>query len=106
MKLHILNNNIRNHSTSKKSDTIQILELRQEIDRIDEAILGLIARRITVVEIIGNEKKKLNLPIKNSQRERELLHRLSKQAEKLGIDQSVVKIIWKKIFRISYIMER
>ena len=46
---------------------------RNEIDRIDEEIIGLIEARFRVSESIAKIKKEQGLPIENREREKELL---------------------------------
>ena len=46
---------------------------RNEIDRIDEEIIGLIEARFRVSESIAKIKKEQGLPIENREREEELL---------------------------------
>ena len=50
--------------------------LRQAIDEIDEKILDLINRRLSLAKQIGEFKKEGNIQIKDSGREEEILNRL------------------------------
>ena len=52
-------------------------ELRKKIDRIDDRILDLIERRISIAEKIGKAKRKKGRPIVDSSREREILNKLT-----------------------------
>jgi len=59
---------------------MNIDELRREIDGIDDALLVLFERRMEIAKEIGQYKQKNGLPIQNSEREREILRRLSEKA--------------------------
>jgi len=52
-------------------------ELRKEIDLIDEEMLELFLKRMALVKKIAEEKKTMNLPIWNQERESEILSRLT-----------------------------
>lgn len=52
-------------------------ELRKEIDLIDEEMLELFLKRMALVKKIAEEKKTMNLPILNQERESEILSRLT-----------------------------
>lgn len=48
---------------------MKILEYRRQIDAIDRKILALLNRRAQLALKIGEEKKKLALPVENKERE-------------------------------------
>ena len=54
-------------------------KLRQAIDDIDEKILDLINRRLSLARQIGNLKKQGGIQIKDSGRENEILRRLQEK---------------------------
>lgn len=53
----------------------EIENLRKVINMIDEIVVELLERRMEVCRQIGEEKKRLDLPIDDPERERELLNR-------------------------------
>jgi len=55
---------------------MNIHELRNEIDQIDDRLLNLFERRMEIAGQIGQYKKERSLPVKNAERESELLNRL------------------------------
>lgn len=81
-------------------------KLREEINKIDERLLSLIAERIKVVQRVGEYKVKNNLPVKDTTREEELIRKLNKKGEELGISNGIVEEIWRKLFEISYRVEK
>ena len=54
-----------------------IEDLRTKIDGIDERLLTLIEERVEIAEKIGRVKRKKGLPIEDSERETEILGRLT-----------------------------
>jgi len=52
-------------------------KLRQEIDRVDGAIVPLLLERFEIVRRIGEEKKKAGLPVYNAAREEAVLSKVS-----------------------------
>lgn len=47
--------------------------IREEIDKIDEEIVGLFEKRMGMVQQIANHKEKFNQPILHKDREQEVL---------------------------------
>ena len=76
-------------------------ECRKQINKIDSEILELLKERMLYCWEIGVYKKENNLPIRNEQREQELI-------DKLSIDEQwngMVKAIWPAIFEYSRSMQ-
>jgi chorismate mutase len=71
--------------------------LREQIDLIDFAIIGLIARRLAVAGKIGTLKKKLNIKIKDLKRERKVQKLHKKWSKKQRMDFATVEKIFKLI---------
>ena len=57
-----------------------IQELRKNIDRIDQQIVQLYCERMETARQIGAYKRENHLPVRDTERERELLNRLAQQA--------------------------
>ena len=72
-------------------------DLRSEIDKIDEKIVDLIAKRIDVVKKIGDFKEKNNIAVVDKKRFGEVLEKISKQAENRGISSDIIRDIYHKI---------
>ena len=75
--------------------------LREEIDRIDEQVLRLIARRMRIVEEIAEIKRDMGLSIVDEEREKSLLAKLKKRGEELGIRPEDVELIFRLIMLMS-----
>ena len=57
---------------------------RQEIDRIDRQLLPLFLERMGCVERVGKLKGEIGAPVRNAQREQEIIDRVTRQAGELG----------------------
>lgn len=74
-------------------------EERREIDEIDEQIISLLLRRFEVTNRIGNQKKKLGLPVQDSSREKAIVNRI--QCLVPDCQQSMVISIYQSIMEQS-----
>lgn len=61
---------------------MDIQELRQRMDAIDRDLVDLYCRRMETARLIGQFKREKHLPILDSEREKELLNKVVKQAGK------------------------
>ncbi len=84
----------------------KIKELRLKIDEVDERILKLLKKRMELAGEIGVIKKENGISVQDRKRERELMDNLEQKAQKRGLDQSLVKNIWKYLIKLSYEAER
>ena len=71
--------------------------LRKKINALDQQIIKLLQQRTVVVKDIAREKKKLNIPIRQPAREREILQRIS---------SSAIRRIYKTILQESQRVQR
>lgn len=74
----------------------QITQLRKKIDRIDRTLIDCLDKRIEIARIIGDIKKKNNLPIFNKAREKKILSKVE-----LALNKKIVIPIFKEILRQS-----
>ena len=61
---------------------MDINELRQQIDSIDRQIVDLYCKRMDVARAVGKYKQENNLPVLDSERERNLLNKVAELAGK------------------------
>ena len=78
---------------------MNIDELRQEIDDIDDKLLELFERRMDIAKKIGQYKKERSLPVKDRERERNILHRLCEKAQPELAEY--VKTLFLSLFEMS-----
>jgi chorismate synthase len=76
-------------------------ELREAIDKIDEDILISLIRRQKISGQIGNWKKKNQIEITDSEREKELLKELEEKADLWGYPKEAIQKIWSEIISQS-----
>ena len=74
-----------------------IEELRKEIEKIDDEILSLAAKRMELAESVGKIKKQNQKPIKNFAVEKRIIERIRKKSAQLGtykeLGEGLVKIL-------------
>ncbi len=79
--------------------------LRQEIDRVDKEIISLLNKRALFSLQILQEKKKLNLPIYNQQREEQVLQNVMEE-NKGPLPDEQIKSIFHVIIESCRILEQ
>lgn len=81
-----------------------IKKIRNEIDSIDAEILQLFSRRMAMGKAIGKLKEAQNMPIENSEREREILLKITRESgEEL---QSSARILFSTLFELNKSYQR
>ncbi len=75
---------------------MSIEKYRKQIDDVDEQIVKLIADRIEIAKKIGDEKKKLAIPITDEKREIQVL----KHVKDLAINNNVDPLEIERIYRL------
>ena len=79
--------------------------LRNRIDVLDESIMKLLKERMEVSEQIGDYKLKQNMPVFQSQRYSQIVDKVIRQAESLGLDPdfaaSLMELIHKESVRLQ-----
>ena len=74
-------------------------EQRKRIDEIDDEIARLLKERFFVTEEVAIIKKKYDLPVKNSAREREIIERLT--ADLTDDMAKNIEVLFNMIFDLS-----
>ena len=74
-----------------------INELRQDVDRIDSAIIDLLAQRRRVSLAMAGAKHDAGRPFYDHERERALSEARLKAADELDVDASLVGRLWREI---------
>ncbi len=57
-------------------------EIRKKIDEIDDAIVDLLSKRMQYAEAAKEEKLRMNMPIRDSRREKEVVERWCERARR------------------------
>jgi chorismate mutase len=75
----------------------ELKRLRGTIDDLDGRILHLLSERAKVCEAIGDEKKAMGLPVKDTVRESEVYRRIREEASKLGLNPVQIEAVYREI---------
>ena len=78
-----------------------IEEIRNDIKKVDMEMIKLLAKRMELVGLILDEKKRHNMPINDSLQNDQVLKRSMERALELGIDTGAVKEIFQLIIQMS-----
>ena len=78
---------------------MELTDLRKKIDEIDDEIVSLYLKRMGIVAEIAQAKKETNAPVCNSERESEILSRLTKNVP--DEYKIYLKEIYSAIFKTS-----
>ena len=70
------------------------MELRKDIDKLDDEIVELLRKRIEIVKKIGEIKKEKGIPMRDKQREAEII-------ERLKLDKDFAARLYNVIFEYS-----
>jgi chorismate mutase len=70
---------------------VPLARLREQIDAIDDEIVGLLARRADVVRSVAEFKEKVGLPTIDERREEQQLERIGAVAADHGLEPRVAR---------------
>jgi len=79
--------------------------LREEINRIDEDIIGLLSRRMEVVKKIAALKKIKGIPVEDKDRERTLFLKLEREARRNNINEDFISEVFGAIVSHSKLIQ-
>ncbi|MCR4592470.1 MAG: bifunctional 3-deoxy-7-phosphoheptulonate synthase/chorismate mutase type II [Bacteroidaceae bacterium] len=85
--------------TDEHTDTLK--DLRKEIDEIDNELIDLLAKRMSICRNIGEYKKENGLTVVQTRRYSEILDKRGAQGSLLGIDTQCIKNIFEHIHEES-----
>lgn len=77
-------------------------ELRSQIDKIDDEIVGLLEKRLQIAKEIGELKSRLNVEVYNPQREEEILKRLQSIS---SLTPAQIEAIYQSIFTLTKVLQ-
>lgn len=79
--------------------------LREEINRIDEDIIGLLSRRMEVSKKIAALKKDKGIPVEDRDREKTLFLKLQRDARRNNINEKFVSEVFGIIISHSKLIQ-
>ncbi len=84
-------------SAVKRGRAAELLQRRQEVSEIDQAILHLIGHRIGLVRQIWKIKQETGLPEVDADQEYRVLSRVARWADAEHIDPAFARALWEEI---------
>ena len=85
---------------------MELKETREHLDRLDNAIVLLLAERLSLIPHVANYKIKHGLPRSQPEREKEILSAKRALGDKYGLRRKYVEDIFKRIIEESHIVEK
>ena len=78
-----------------------IEKLRKEVRKVDQEIIKLIGKRLSITKKIGGKKKKKGIPLKDWKVEKEVIKNALDEAREEGLSEKLVKTIMRYIITES-----
>jgi len=88
------------------SEELDLNKIREKITKLDNSLLELFAQRRALTLNVAKSKAHLVRPVRDQQREQELLIRLITQGKKLGLDAHYVTSIFQSIIEDSVLNQQ
>jgi isochorismate pyruvate lyase len=88
------------------SDCTTMAEIRENIDRIDQALMALFAERWSFIGRAADIKAGLGIPADVPERVREVRDNAHRNAEALGLDGAFYEEIWAKLIERAIVYEK
>jgi chorismate mutase len=79
----------------------ELARIRGEIERVDRALVGLIAERVALARQVGPAKKALGMPILDPPREAAIVRRAGELAREAGLDDEDVRYVFWHLVGLS-----
>lgn len=101
-------NNAESENQQKPSDvqSFDINSIRNEISHLDSELLRILSQRRGLSRSVATEKQKKKKPLRDQQRERELLQSLVQKASEAGLDSHYVTSLYKTIIEDSVLYQQ
>ena len=78
----------------------RLTEIRKDIDRLDDELLGLLIKRLKLGKEIGEVKREIGKAVADEAREKEIFQRLIKNAGSKMAEEDIIET-FSKILEIS-----
>lgn len=88
--------------SSGQESPLDLGELRHKIDALDSELVQILAKRSALTRQVGEFKSKTGLPIYVPSREAQLLESRKAQAKEVGLSESLIEDVLRRVMRESY----
>lgn len=85
---------------------MKLNSLRNKINKIDVRLISLLAKRQSMMPIVGEEKRRNGIEINQPKREKEIMSKLEEIAKAEGLDIDLTRKIFKAVFKNSKDIQR
>jgi chorismate mutase len=90
----------------RRTEGMDLEELRTEIAEIDQELVELIARRTYVADTIAQVKADRDLPTTDEKQEQRVMDRAGENAERFEVDANLVKAIFRLLIELNKVEQR
>jgi chorismate mutase len=77
-------------------------DVRNEIDRIDDALVALIHDRTRLAALAADSKRATGRALRDTRREAEVIRRAARRARDLGVDDERVREVFWRLIDLSH----
>jgi chorismate mutase len=91
---------------TRRTDEMNLDELREEIRSIDREIVELIAQRTYVAESIAAVKREKGVPTTDEGQEQAVMDRAGENAQRFDVDDNLVKAIFRLLIELNKVEQR
>lgn len=88
------------------SHTMDLNELRAHLDRLDTALVYILAERMSLIPKVAEYKKKNNIERYQPEREKEIIKTKREIAEKVNLNPDLIETIYKEIIKDAHRIEK
>ncbi|WP_350355457.1 chorismate mutase [Halorarius litoreus] len=90
----------------RRTDDMNLDELREEIENIDRQIVELIAQRTYVAESVAQVKRENDIPTTDEGQEEAVMDRAGENAERFDVDSNLVKAVFRLLIELNKVEQR
>ena len=91
---------------TNKTQNETLLEFRNQIDFFDSELVNLLHERLEIVKLVWEYKKKNNIEILQEDRFKDVLEKVTNQADELGMNPILAYNIWDMIHEEALNLEK
>jgi chorismate mutase-like protein len=84
---------------------MDLIELRKHLDRLDTALVYVLAERMSLIPKVAEYKKANHLPQYQPEREKEVIASKRELAQKAGLNPDLIETLYKEIIKDAHRIE-